>query len=47
MFIPQKFERRGNFITEDEKDKWEKIHPTMMSEEEEVDGKFKVCRQEW
>ena len=24
----------------------ELIHPTMMSEEE-VDGNFKVCRQEW
>ena len=47
MFILQKFERRGHFITEDEKDKWEQIHPTMMLEEEEVDGKFKVCRQEW
>ena len=47
FFIPQKFERRGHFITEDEKAKWEQIHPTMMSEEEEVDGKFKVCQQEW
>ena len=46
MFIPQKFERRGHLITEDEKDKWERIHSTMMLEEE-VDGKFKVCRQEW
>ena len=47
MFIPQKSERQGHFITEYEKDKLELINPTMMSEEEEVDGNFKVCRQEW
>ena len=23
------------------------VFPTMMSDEEEVEGKFKVCRQEW
>ena len=43
----QKFERRGRHVWEPEKEKWLDVHPTMMSDEEEVDGKFKVSRQEW
>ena len=27
--------------------KWSDVQPTMMSDEEEIDGKFKVHRQEW
>ena len=27
--------------------KWDKVEPSMMSDEEVVDGKFKVHRQEW
>ena len=34
-------------MAENEKEKWMEVFPTMMSDEEEVEGKFKVCRQEW
>ena len=34
-------------MTEEEKDKWKDIHPTMMSDEEDMEGKFKIHRQEW
>ena len=43
----QKYERRGRYVKEDEIEKWQEIHPTMMSDEEDVGGKFKVHRQEW
>ena len=43
----QKYERRGKFVTDEERDKWQEITPQMMSDEEEVDGKFKVHRPEW
>ena len=45
--VLQKFERRGRHVSQNERDKWSDVHPTMMSDEEEVDGKFKVCRHEW
>lgn len=34
-------------MTEEEKEKWKAIHPTMMSDEEDSEGKFKIHRQEW
>ena len=46
-FTFQKFERRGRHVTEEEKAKWKDIHPTMMSDEEDCEGKFKIHRQEW
>ena len=45
--VLQKFERRGRHVSQNERDTWSDVHPTMMSDEEEVDRKFKVCRQEW
>ena len=34
-------------MSEDEREKWRDIHPTMMSDEEDSEGRFKIHRQEW
>lgn len=46
-FWLQKYERRGPYIKPEEISKWAKVEPAMMSDEEVVDGKFKVHRQKW
>jgi hypothetical protein len=43
----QKYERRGRCVKPEERSKWAEIEPSMMSDEEVVDGQFKVHRQEW
>lgn len=43
----QKYERRGRYIKQDERKKWEDVLPSMMSDEEECQGRFKVHRPVW
>ena len=43
----QKYERRGPYVKREEVSKWDKVEPSMMSDEEVMDGKFKDHHQEW
>ena len=44
----QKFERRGRLVTETEREMWQSVTASMMSDEEDVGGNtFKVHPPEW
>ncbi len=43
----QKYERRARHVTDSEMNLWENITPNMMSDEEEVNGEFKIHRPGW
>lgn len=48
FFINQKYERRGRHLLEEERERWQDVLPTMMSDEEEGDGgEFAVHRPVW
>ena len=44
VFWLQKYERRGRHVKPEE---MSQTDPSMMSDEEDIDGQFKVHRQEW
>lgn len=47
-FSNQIWDRRSKHVTPDEADKWKDVHPSMMSDEETVDGKtLKRKRPAW